>query len=86
MNSDKILIICKIFYDELLHVLPRDSEIKIIWIEAALHADLARLENELRQALSEARKSAGKPGCSSEPAAIQRWLSWPKNTAPTWPP
>lgn len=53
MNALKALIACKIFYDELHFVLPRDPDIKVVWIEAALHANLSRLEGALQKALTE---------------------------------
>ena len=44
MSTNKLLIACKVFYDELQSILPLKPELKIIWIEAALHANLNRLE------------------------------------------
>lgn len=54
MKPIKILIACKIFFDELQHCLPQRDDLKIIWIEAALHANLTRLEEELNKSLSAA--------------------------------
>ena len=36
MKNSKVLVACKIFEKELKAVLPEDSEIEIIWLEAAL--------------------------------------------------
>jgi Protein of unknown function (DUF1638) len=47
----KVLVACKIFEKELKAVLPEDSEIKIIWLEAALHCNLHHLEEGLKDAL-----------------------------------
>jgi len=54
MNNPKILIACKIFYDELLKTLPPELDVKIIWIEAAMHADNRLMEAALKGALAEA--------------------------------
>jgi hypothetical protein len=54
MGTSKLLIACKIFYDELHSVLPPNGDIKIVWIEAALHVNLNRLEGELKAALADA--------------------------------
>lgn len=53
MNSGKILIVCKIFADELRVVMPADNHVKILWIDAALHTDLPRLEDAIMHALEE---------------------------------
>lgn len=57
MTTPKILIACKIFYDELQSVLPSRPDIKVVWIEAALHANLDRLEGELKTSLTQAAAS-----------------------------
>lgn len=54
MEPTKILIACKIFFDELQYCLPPKADLKIIWIEAALHVNFTRLEEELKKSLSEA--------------------------------
>lgn len=54
MSASKVLIACKIFYDELQFVLPSDADIKVIWIEAALHVNPDRLEGELKATLADA--------------------------------
>ncbi len=56
MNNSKILVACKIFEKELEAVLPEDSEIEIIWVEAALHCNLHHLEEGLENALLLAKK------------------------------
>ncbi len=53
MGSQKLLIACKIFYDELQSVLPANADIKVVWIEAALHVNPNRLEDELKAALAD---------------------------------
>lgn len=53
MAIRKILISCSIFAQEIRASLPSESEIEIIWIDAALHADLQRLKLKLFGALSE---------------------------------
>lgn len=53
MKKHKVLIACKIFARELEAALPADEDIEIIWIDAALHADLPMLETELHRALTE---------------------------------
>jgi hypothetical protein len=64
MSTNKLLIACKVFYDELQSILPLKPELKIIWIEAALHANLNRLEGELKKALSEAATKVQKSSYS----------------------
>ena len=54
MQQPRILIACKIVEKELLAVLAPAEIERVIWVDAALHADLARLEEELRRALSKA--------------------------------
>ncbi len=54
MGASKLLIACKIFYDELLSVLPSNADVKVVWIEAALHVNPDRLEGELKAALADA--------------------------------
>jgi hypothetical protein len=57
MTTPKILIACRIFYDELQSVLPSRPDLKVVWIDAALHANLDRLEGELKTIL--AREAVG---------------------------
>ncbi len=59
MQKSKVLVACKIFEEELKAVLPEDSDIDIIWLEAALHCNLYRLEEGLEEALL----AANRPGC-----------------------
>ncbi|MGA8140948.1 MAG: DUF1638 domain-containing protein [Desulfobaccales bacterium] len=54
MGASKIIIACKIFYDELQSVLPSNVDVEVVWVEAALHVNLDRLENELKSALAAA--------------------------------
>jgi hypothetical protein len=65
MTHSKVIIACRVFYDELQQCLSSESDTKIIWIDAALHADLNRLEQELETALVEA---------GSTPAEVQMFL------------
>jgi Protein of unknown function (DUF1638) len=58
MNNSKVLVACKIFEKELKAVLPEDSEIEIIWLDAALHCNLHHLEEGIKGALL----SANRPG------------------------
>jgi hypothetical protein len=57
-RQTKVIIACKVFYDEMQQCLPADADAEIIWIDAALHADLDRLEQALTSALSAAGASA----------------------------
>lgn len=59
MKNSKVLVACKIFEKELKAVLPEDSEIEIIWLEAALHCNLHRLEEGLKGALLSANRPGG---------------------------
>ena len=52
MTSNKKIIACQVFTDELLAVLPeeyRDSD--ITWLDAGLHWNIDKLENTLKEAL-----------------------------------
>ena len=49
----KDIIACRIFENELTAVLDEDELPKIHWIEAALHADPAKMESAISQTLSE---------------------------------
>ena len=57
MKSPKIIIACKVFADELQYILKDEDAVAIIWIDAALHADLPRMEQELAGALAGAQGS-----------------------------
>lgn len=59
MANSKIIIACRVFYDELQQCLPFASDATIIWIDAALHADLDRLEQELKTVLAEVGTTPG---------------------------
>jgi len=65
MTRSKVIIACRVFYDELQQCLPLASDATIIWIDAALHADFDRLEQELKIALAEA---------GAAPAEVQMFL------------
>ncbi|MGC8492781.1 MAG: DUF1638 domain-containing protein [Syntrophobacteraceae bacterium] len=51
----KVLIACEIFAHEVQAVLPPDEDFEIVWLEAALHASPARLEEALHTALSKSK-------------------------------
>jgi len=55
MNERKILIACNVFEKELQACLPAEDRPEIIWIDAGLHADLHRLEEQLTKALAESK-------------------------------
>ncbi|QCQ22276.1 DUF1638 domain-containing protein [Desulfoglaeba alkanexedens] len=55
----KTLVACRIFEDELQACLGADHDVHIIWLDAALHADLDRLAAELRAAIDTAKASGG---------------------------
>ncbi len=65
MAESKIIIACRVFYDELQQCLPSVSDAAIIWIDAALHADLDRLEQALKTVLAETETT---------PAEVQMFL------------
>jgi Protein of unknown function (DUF1638) len=58
MKKPHILIACRIFTDELESIIPPGTDLEVVWIDAALHADLARLEIELGEALAKAKTPA----------------------------
>jgi hypothetical protein len=53
VKQRKVLIACKIFAREIEAVLSQDSELEILWIDAALHVDLPKLEQELQRVLAD---------------------------------
>jgi len=59
MKMPKVLIACRIFEKELQATLPLDADTKVLWVDAALHADLSRLEKELTKCLSSSNASGG---------------------------
>lgn len=80
------IIACKIFADELQHVLTGEEAVEIIWIDAALHADLPRLEKKLTQALAAAGEKEEKVclflgvGCHPDLVKLARGFSVPFST------
>lgn len=60
MPTQRKLIACRIFADELLAsgAIPEDTE--IVWIDAALHEDYKMLEEQIRAALSSVEKGPEK--------------------------
>jgi hypothetical protein len=55
-----VLIACKVLEKELLHALPEDADVEVVWLEAGLHASLPRLEEALTTAIAEAKPSERK--------------------------
>lgn len=68
----KALVACRIFEDELRACLGDRSDVTIHWVEAALHADLGRLEEGICRGLHEILPEGGPPyllfgtGCHPE--------------------
>ena len=54
-KKNKIMIACSIFEKELQACLPAEGSPEIIWIDAGLHADLPRLEEQLTKVLEESQ-------------------------------
>lgn len=57
MNTTKNLIACGIFKDELESVLPNGIGFNLHWIDAALHADPEKMEQELSTAISDLQET-----------------------------
>jgi hypothetical protein len=55
-----VLIACKVQEKELLHALPDDADVEVVWLEAGLHASLPRLEEALTTAIAGAKPSERK--------------------------
>jgi len=55
LKKHKIMIACSIFEKELKACLPSEGSPEIIWIDAGLHADLPRLEEQLKKVLEKTR-------------------------------
>ena len=78
MGTSKLIIACKIFYDELTFVLPANADIEVVWVEAALHVNLDRLEGELRAVLAAAATNGAKTqvflgiGCHPDMVKLSR--------------
>ena len=64
-----VLIACKVLEKELLHALPDDADVEIVWLEAGLHASLPRLEEALTDGDSRG-KAFGTKGVSSLRAGL----------------
>lgn len=65
MNSSKTIVACRIFEQELNSVLQTqlaDNSVRIVWVDAALHSDLDRLEKELVEAFAKAQ-ALGRSTC-----------------------
>ena len=62
VKTNRTLIACRIFEQELHAVLgpeSRDKDIQIVWVDSGLHCDLNRLEEELAKAFTAARTAGG---------------------------
>ncbi|HKI47691.1 MAG TPA: DUF1638 domain-containing protein [Desulfobacteria bacterium] len=57
MSEPKLLIACKVFFDELTTVLPDEWDYHPIWIDTGLHADLDKLEKNLLLTIDDALKT-----------------------------
>lgn len=57
MEKRKDIIACKIFETELSAILSTDDNLRIHWIDAALHADPAKMKVEISKRLSEMEPS-----------------------------
>lgn len=55
-----VLIACKVLEKEIVHSLPTDADVEVLWVDAGLHASLPRLEEALRDALDKAKPSERK--------------------------
>ena len=55
MEKRIVLVACRIFERELMATLPPNEDIEVVWIDAALHADLPKLEEKLVGELSNGR-------------------------------
>lgn len=55
----KTVVACRIFEDELRACLGERTDVKILWVDAALHADLDRLEEDLRRKGEELSMESG---------------------------
>lgn len=55
MEKHIMLVACGVFEKELMATLPPDENLEVVWIDAALHADLPKLEEKLVGALSAGR-------------------------------
>jgi len=55
-----VLIACKVLEKEIVHSLPPDVGVEVLWLDAGLHANLPRLEEALMAALDRAKPSERK--------------------------
>ncbi|MGD0663072.1 MAG: DUF1638 domain-containing protein [Syntrophorhabdales bacterium] len=55
-----VLIACKVLEKEIVHSLPPDADVEVLWLDAGLHASLPRLEEALKGALDRAKPSERK--------------------------
>lgn len=84
--KNKTLVACRIFEDELNACLKDRKDVRIVWVDAALHADLDLLEKELRNVLAQTdpQKESVRllfgSGCHPEMAGIAKELG--TQTAP----
>lgn len=62
MRKKRTLVACRIFEDEIHHVLQKEREsldVETVWLDAGLHSDISLLETELKAALAEVKSTAG---------------------------
>ena len=67
-----VLVACKVLEKEIVHSLPPDVGVEVLWLDAGLHASLPRLEEALRAALEGRSLRNEKRVSSTGRAAIRR--------------
>jgi len=58
MKNKRVLIACRIFEEEIDHILNQEQdslEVSVLWVDAGLHANLELLEKELASAIDRAK-------------------------------
>ncbi len=55
-----VLIACKVLEKEIVHSLPPDADVEVLWLDAGLHVNLLRLEEGLKGAIDRAKPSERK--------------------------
>jgi len=62
MRKRRVLIACKIFEEEINHVLQTEREnldVQMVWLDAGLHADIAHLQRELASTIDRVKETGG---------------------------